>query len=198
MRGTVRALGIPALIAVVMAGPAHAQFLDNPQVYVGADVIRQSTRITDNTGGAPDVSGTATSTTARLRAGVKLMEWMAAEFHVIAPRESVYSNTGTENRVSAAAWGIYAKPNYTLGPVNVYALVGAAGGKVGFYGGVTGQRTSGGFSYGAGLQFLVSRHWAVSADAMHYYKESLPTVAGGSIGVRNRAVGVGLTYTFNP
>jgi hypothetical protein len=181
-----------------MAGPAQAQFLDTPRFYVGADVIRQSIRVSDNTGLAPDVSGRGTTTTARLRAGAKFMDWMSAEIHALGPRETTYSNTGTENKVSAAAWGIYAKRDHTLGPLNVYALVGAAGGQVNFFGGITGHRTGGGLSYGAGLQCLVSRHWAVSADAMHYYKETSPTTAGGSIGVRNRAVGVGLTYTFNP
>jgi len=198
MRRKVRAIGIPALTSVVMAGTAHAQFLDVPQVYVGADVIRQSARVTDNTGIAPDVSGTAKSNTARFRVGVKFMDWMATEFHVIAPRDAVYSNTGTENRVTAAALGIYAKPNYTLGPLNVYGLIGAAGGDVRFEGAVRGHRTGGGFSYGAGLQYLVTRHWAVSLDAVHYYKERFPTTGGGSIEVRNTAVGVGLNYTFNP
>src|SRR5262245_3447455 len=101
MRGPVRILIVPALVAVVMAGPAHAQSLDNPQYYIGADIIRQSVRVTNNLGAVPDFSGTAQSTGARLRLGVKVLDWMAAEFHAIAPRNAEYSNTGIENRVSA-------------------------------------------------------------------------------------------------
>jgi opacity protein-like surface antigen len=199
MQHSIRVIGMLSFIALVAAvSPARAQDWAGQIVpYVGIDLIRLSTKFTDNTGLAPSVTGTAETMTARLKGGINITNWLAGEIHILVPRTDTYSTAPGDNTTKSNVTGIYAKPNYTLGPVNAYALVGFASAIVTLDGAIVGKQRASGASYGLGVGYLIDKHWSVNLDYMHYYKDSFPVAgAAGTLDVSGNAVGLGVTYTF--
>ena len=165
--------------------------------YIGGDLVQVETKVTDQTGIPPIVTGNAKATSLRIKGGMHILPWLDAELQGVLPNEETYSTAGTTNKVETAVFAIFAKPNTNLGPVNVYALLGVAGTGVRFTGVIEGNKSFSDVAYGLGAQYRINPHFAVSADWTRYGKKNLD-VGGlpGGIDVEVNAFGIGVNYTF--
>ncbi len=178
------ALGTAATIGVAHAAP--------PTFYAGGDLVGLTTKIDDKSGIPPDVSGSAKTTTLRLRGGAHILDWLDAELHVVLPQDKTYSTTvGLTNKVKTSVVGVFAKPNIDVGPVNLYGLVGFARSTMDFSGVVVGSQSESGVAYGAGVQYPFTGNISGSIDYVQYLKKSV-----SFLDVDTKAIGVGVTYTF--
>ena len=185
-----------ALGAAVTATIGVAQAA-RPTFYAGGDIIRVTTKIDDKNNVPPDVSGSAKAITLRLKGGVRLLEWLDAEVHIVLPQSETYSNAGGANMVETTVIGLFAKPYVNVGPVNIYALAGLARTNVSFDGNIIGSAIKSDLAYGAGVQYVFTKSISASADYTHYLKTNLPLVfSAGGLDVNVNAIGVGVTYTF--
>ena len=181
------ALGTAAMIGVAHAAP--------PTFYAGGDITALTTKVDDKSGIAPDVSGSAKATGLRLRGGMHILDWLDAELHLVLPQDKEYSSAGGfSNKVKTQVFGVFAKPNVNVGPVNLYGLVGFAQSKMDFSGGVvsTSSQTESGAAYGVGVQYPFTKNLSGSIDYVQY----LPKKSVSFLDVDNKAFGVGVTYTF--
>ena len=190
--------GIAGLAIAAAAGAAHAQRVT---WYIGGDLVQLDTKVTDQTGVPPIVTGSAKATSLRAKGGLHILSWLDAEAQFIFPNDETYSTTaGVSNSVKTSVFALFAKPNWNLGPVNVYGLVGIAGSHFDFDGAVvTGDRgkTMSDFAYGVGAQYKVNRNFAVSLDWTHYGKKNFELIGlRGGLDVEVNAVGLGVNYTF--
>jgi len=180
------ALGTAAMIGVAHAAP--------PTFYAGGDISGFKTKIDDTSGIPPNISGDAKTTTLRLRGGMHILDWLDAEMHIVLPKEKEYSSTSGANlKVKTTVFGLFAKPNTNVGPVNLYGLVGFAQSKMEFGGG-GGSETESGVAYGVGVQYPFTRNLSGSIDYVQYLKKS--NFGGAGIDVTNSAISVGALYTF--
>ena len=176
------ALGTAATIGVAHAAP--------PTFYAGGDISGFTSKIEDKTGIPPNESGSAKATTLRLRGGMHILDWLDAEMHIVLPQDKDYS---TNNKVKTSVVGLFAKPNYNVGPVNLYGLVGFAQSKMEFGGGAASE-TESGVAYGVGAQYPFTKNISGSIDYVQYLKKS--DFGGLGIDVTNSAISVGVLYTF--
>jgi opacity protein-like surface antigen len=178
------ALGTAATISVAHAAP--------PTFYAGGDIAGFTSKIEDKTGIPPNESGSAKATTLRLRGGMHILDWLDAEMHIVLPQDKDYS---TNNKVKTSVVGLFAKPNYNVGPVNLYGLVGFAQSKMDFSGSLaTGSQTESGVAYGVGVQYPFTRNLSGSIDYVQYLKKS--NFGGVPLDVTNSAISAGVLYTF--
>jgi len=180
------ALGTAATIGVVHAAP--------PAFYIGGDVVGLTTKIDDKTGA--NTSGSAKTTTLRLRGGAHILDWLDAEVHfVLSPQDKAYNTAGKSRTTVAAA---FARPNINVGPVNLYGLIGFASTKLDLSGSsVSGTQSEQGVAYGVGVQYPFTSNLSGSIDYVQYLKKkNYPTSAAGGLDVDVKAIGVGVTYTF--
>ena len=184
------ALGTATTIGVAHAAP--------PRFYVGGDVVGLTTKIDDKTGVLPDISGSAKATTLRIRGGAHFLDWLDAELHVVLPQDKEFSSAGGfSNKVKTQIFGVFAKPNVNVGPVNLYGLVGFASTNLDVSGGkVTGSQAESGVAYGAGVQYPFTRNISGSIDYVQYAKKNYPVSGAGGLDVDAKAFGVGVIYTF--
>ena len=183
------ALGTAATIGVAHAAP--------PTFYAGGDITGLTTKVDDKSGIAPDVSGSAKATSLRLRGGMHILDWLDAELHLVLPQDKEYSSAGGfSNKVKTQVFGVFAKPNVNVGPVNLYGLVGFAQSKMDFSGGVVsnGSQTESGAAYGVGVQYPFTKNLSGSIDYVQYLKKS--NFGGAGIDVTNSAISAGVLYTF--
>ncbi len=184
------ALGTAATVGVAHAAP--------PGFYIGGDVVGETTKIDDKTGG--NASGSAKATTVRLRGGAHILDWLDAELHFVVPAQGqTYSTTGASSNKSRTTIGAaFAKPNVNVGPVNLYGLIGFAGTKVDFSGGSgSGAQSERGVAYGIGVQYPFTSNLSGSIDYVQYVKKkNYPASAAGGFDVDVNAISVGVTYTF--
>ena len=186
MSKTLMAIAIAAAAAI---GVAHAA---PPTFYAGGDISGLTSKIEDKSGIPPDVSGDAKATTLRLRGGMHILDWLDAEMHIVLPQDKDYS---TNNKVKTSVVGLFAKPNYNVGPVNLYGLVGFAQSKMDFSGSLaTGSQTESGVAYGVGVQYPFTRNLSGSIDYVQYLKKS--NFGGVPLDVTNSAISAGVLYTF--
>jgi opacity protein-like surface antigen len=181
------ALGTAATIGVAHAAP--------PTFYAGGDIAGFTSKIEDKTGIAPDVSGSAKATSLRLRGGMHILDWLDAELHLVLPQDKEYSTTlGVTNKVKTTVFGLFAKPNVNVGPVNLYGLVGFAQSKMEFSGVLSGSEKESGVAYGVGVQYPFTKNLSGSIDYVQYLKKS--NFGGAGIDVTNSAISAGVLYTF--
>ncbi len=180
------AIGTAATIGVAHAAP--------PTFYAGGDIVGLTTKIDDKSGIAPDVSGSAKTTTLRLRGGAHILDWLDAELHIVLPQDKTYSTTlGVTNKVKTTIVGLFAKPNVNVGPVNLYGLVGFARSTMDFSGVVVGSSQSeSSAAYGVGVQYPFTKNLSGSIDYVQY----LPKKSVSFLDVDIKAIGAGVTYTF--
>jgi len=184
-------------LGVSLAATLGAAQADPLRFYLGGDVVQLTTKIDDLTGVPPIVTGSAKATTLRMKGGLQLVEWLALEVHMVVPRTETYSTAGAANKVSTSVFGLFAKPSFNAGALNIYGLVGYAGTTFDFTGVVAGQQSKSDFAYGAGVQYPFTKNVSGSIEYTQYNKTSLP-VGGfaGGLDVNVSAVGVGIAYTF--
>jgi len=182
------ALGTAAMIGVAHAAP--------PTFYAGGDITALTTKVDDKSGIAPDVSGSAKATGLRLRGGMHILDWLDAELHLVLPQDKEYSSAGGfSNKVKTQVFGVFAKPNVNVGPVNLYGLVGFAQSKMDFSGSfAVGSQTESGVAYGVGVQYPFAKNLSGSIDYVQYLKKS--NFGGVQIDVTNSAISAGVLYTF--
>ena len=180
-------LGTVATIGVAHAAP--------PTFYAGGDISGFTSKIEDKSGIPPNVSGSAKATNLRLRGGMHILDWLDAELHLVLPQDKEYSSAGGfSNKVKTQIFGVFAKPNTNVGPVNVYGLLGFAQSKMDFSGVLAGNQTESGVAYGVGVQYPFTRNLSGSIDYVQYLKKS--NFGGAGIDVTNSAISVGALYTF--
>ena len=184
-------------VGLALAATLGSANADPLSWYIGGDLVQVETKVTDQTGIPPIVTGSAKATSLRIKGGMHILPWLDAELQGIVPNEETYSTVGTTNKVETAVVALFAKPNTNLGPVNVYALLGIAGTGVRFTGVLEGDKSFSDIAYGLGAQYKINRHFAVSADWTRYGKKNLG-ISGlpGGIDVEVNAFGVGVNYTF--
>lgn len=166
-----------------------------PEFYLGIDAARMSQKNTDDSGNAISITGTAKTTNVRLKGGIHALGWLDAEMHIIFSTTGDYDDsTGGNVSFSSSVIGFFAKPNFNLGPMNIYGLFGFSSvssdlSSATIYG--TSDQT--GFSVGAGVQFSVVKNFSISADYVQYQKD-INYGAGQNDTIT--AVGVGANYSF--
>ena len=181
------ALGTAATIGVAHAAP--------PTFYAGGDIAGFTSKIEDKSGIFPDVSGSAKATSLRARGGMHILDWLDAELHLVLPQDKEYSTTlGVSNKVKTTVFGLFAKPNTNVGPVNLYGLVGFAQSKMEFSGTLSGSENETGVAYGVGVQYPFTKNLSGSIDYVQYLKKS--NFGGAGIDVTNSAISAGVLYTF--
>ncbi len=179
------ALGTAAMIGVAHAAP--------PTFYAGGDITALTTKVDDKSGIAPDVSGSAKATGLRLRGGMHILDWLDAELHLVLPQDKEYSSAGGfSNKVKTQVFGVFAKPNVNVGPVNLYGLVGFAQSKMEFSGVVFGSQTESGAAYGVGVQYPFTKNLSGSIDYVQY----LPKKSVSFLDIDIKAISAGVIYTF--
>ena len=181
------ALGTAATISVAHAAP--------PTFYAGGDIAGFKSKIEDKVAFPADVSGTAKATSLRLRGGMHILDWLDAELHLVLPQDKEYSSAGGfSNKVKTQVFGVFAKPNVNVGPVNLYGLVGFAQSKMDFSGGVvsTSSQTESGAAYGVGVQYPFTKNLSGSIDYVQY----LPKKSVSFLDIDIKAISAGVTYTF--
>ena len=181
------ALGTAATIGVAHAAP--------PTFYAGGDIAGFKSKIEDKIAFPADVSGTAKATSLRLRGGMHILDWLDAELHLVLPQDKEYSSAGGfSNKVKTQVFGVFAKPNVNVGPVNLYGLVGFAQSKMDFSGGVvsTSSQTESGAAYGVGVQYPFTKNLSGSIDYVQY----LPKKSVSFLDIDIKAISAGVTYTF--
>ena len=179
------ALGTAAMIGVAHAAP--------PTFFIGGDLVGLKTKIDDKTGA--NTSGSADATTLRLRGGAHILDWLDAELHLVLPQDKEYSSAGGfSNKVKTQVFGVFAKPNVNVGPVNLYGLVGFAQSKMDFSGGVvsTSSQTESGAAYGVGVQYPFTKNLSGSIDYVQY----LPKKSVSFLDIDIKAISAGVIYTF--
>ena len=183
-----------AVLLVGMAGAAHAQ---RATFYVGGDIAKVTTKVTDKTGIPPIVSGEADTTTLRLKGGAHFLPWFDLELQALFPNEETFSRVATNNTVKSGVFAIFAKPKAAFGPVEAYALVGISTATVEMTGVFSGKKTRSDLAYGVGAQYVFTPNWAASLEFTQYNKQNLETsnFAGG-VDIDIKAVSVGVAYTF--
>lgn len=188
---------VAAAAGLCFAAAAGIAQADPLKWYLGGDVVQLETKVTDQTGVPPIVTGSAKATTLRLKGGGHVTNWLDLELQGILPSEETYSNAGTTNKVETSVFAMLAKPNASFGPVNVYGALGWASSKVKFSGVLQGDKSFSDVAYGFGAQYKFTPNFAASADWMRYGKKNLD-VSGlsGGIDVDVTAIGVGVNYTF--
>jgi opacity protein-like surface antigen len=178
-------IGTAATIGVAHAAP--------PTFYAGGYIVGLTTKIDDRSGIPPNVSGSAKTTTLRLKGGMHILDWLDAEFHIVLPQDKTYSTTGSfTNKEKTTVVGVFAKPNVNVGPVNLYGLVGFAQTKLELSGGAIGSETKSGVAYGVGVQYPFTRNLSGSIDYVQY----LPKKSISFLDVDTKAIGVGVNWTF--
>lgn len=187
-----------ALLVAVNASGAEGERLP---FYLGADLVRLTTRVDDRTEVAPKISGSAAGTTLRLRGGAHLYPWLDAEFESVLSANATYSTTGSANTVRANVFGAFTKPKITFGHLELYARLGASSTTLEFVGTKTsdriGKTATSGFAYGAGAQYVLNRNIRTSVDYSQYNKGKLDAAnTPDGLGVAVRALSLGITYTF--
>ena len=186
-------LGGLGVCLAATASVANAQMT----YYLGGDVVRVETKVDDKTGVPPIITGSAKATSLRLRGGAHVLPWLDAELQWILPRSETYSTAGTTNRVETGVLGVFAKPHYMVGPVDLYALFGFSSATHEFSGVIAGKENVTDISYGIGAQYKVTPKVAIAVDWTQYTKKNL-AVSGlsGGLDVKTSAFGVGVNYTF--
>jgi|SRR5690349_8188603 opacity protein-like surface antigen len=182
----------------VLAATSGAAKAAAPTFFFGTDIVRLTTRIDDQTGVPANFSGTADAITIRLRGGAHFLQGLDAEVHAVLPQSQTYSNTGGTNSVKTSVLGVFAKPNFDAGPLNIYALLGYSYAAVDLSGTVKGQPGASGVAYGAGVRYAITPNVSGSIDFTQYAREKNVAVSGlaGGIDVNTRAIGVGVSYWF--
>ena len=185
--------GLGVCLATV-AGAASAQQLT---WYAGADMVRVETKVDDQTGVPPIITGSATATSLRFKGGAHVIPWLDIELQWILPRDETFSTIGAVNKVETGVVGLFAKPHHQVGPADLYALIGFSSSTHEFSGVIAGSKSVSDISYGIGAQYKFSPKLALSIDWTQYTKKNLE-VSGlpGGLDVSVKAIGVGLNYTF--
>jgi opacity protein-like surface antigen len=166
-----------------------------PKFYLGIDAARMSQKNTDDSGNAISITGTAKTTNVRLKGGIHALKWLDAEMHIIFSTTGEYDDSAGGNvSFSTSVIGFFAKPNFDLGPVNIYGLFGFSGVSSDLSSAtIWGTSDQTGFSAGAGLQFSVVKDFWISADYVLYQKD-INYGAGQNDTIT--AVGIGANYSF--
>ena len=187
-------LGI-ALTAGLAATMGVAQAA-RPTFYVEVDVVGVTTKVVDKTS-PPDTSGTAKVTTLRLKGGAHFLDWLDAELHLVLPKNETFSRVGGTNNVQTAVFGVFAKPNVTIGRVNIYGLAGIASGGFTFEGSFVGTEGAASFAYGAGIKVAFTRNVSGVIEYTQYVRGNIPVSnQSGGLDVDVKAVGIGVNYAF--
>src|SRR5690242_10381091 len=141
------------IAVVVLAATAGVGRAAAPTFFFGTYIVRLTTRIDDQTGVPANFSGSADAVTIRLRGGAHFLPGLDAEVHAVLPQSQTYSDTGGPNSVKTSVLGIFAKPNFDAGPLNIYALLGYSFAAVDLSGAVKAQPGASGVAYGAGVRY---------------------------------------------
>lgn len=190
-----RPLCAALLVLAIGAGTAHAE---PERFYLGADLVRLTTRVEDRSGVPPDVTGKANVSTLRLKFGGGIFDWLDVESHLVVPQDEAYSHSFVANTVQTGGLALFLKPRLVVGRASLYGLLGfpeawidLGGSKVGH----SGQYTSS-LSYGLGAQWRFTRNLSATIDYTHYYRERIEVDGGGSLDVDLSAIAFGLAYSF--
>ncbi|HET7200255.1 MAG TPA: outer membrane beta-barrel protein [Burkholderiales bacterium] len=194
MKDPLRNILVAGVVLAATSGVARAA----PTFFFGTDIVRLTTRIDDQTGVPANFSGSADAVTIRLRGGAHFLPGLDAEVHAVLPQSQTYSDTGGPNSVKTSVLGIFAKPNFDAGPLNIYALLGYSFAAVDLNGTVKAQPGASGVAYGAGVRYAITPNVSGSIDFTQYAREKNVSISGmaGGIDVNTRAIGVGVSYWF--
>ena len=182
------------------AAPGISQAAGGVDFYAGADVVQLTSKLTAPASVPPSVDFTTQHL--RLKGGMNVTNWLAVEAQLLSSASDTDIVVGTQLDTGNIL-GIFAKPHVTVGPVNLYGLLGYA----------TANATSdcspscppklkatlSGLAYGLGAQYLVTKKLKVSLDYMVYHDAEVTYDDGlfrYEVDQKTSGIGVGMNYTF--
>ena len=137
-----------------------------------------------------------------LQAGYKFNDYVALEGRYWAGLSDNAWATISDNAVQSVgeidSWGIYVKPMYPIGGLNLYALLGYASTDYS----ITNTAVNGdvdGFSWGLGAEFAFSENWAIFLDYTELSDNDTTILVNGFEGNVDDSLDVlsfGVTYSF--
>jgi opacity protein-like surface antigen len=185
-------------MAGLTAAPGLSQAAGGMDFYAGADVV-QLTSETSAFGSSSDF----TTLHLRLKGGMNIINWLAVEAQLVSDADDTDNAIGFKHSTGFIL-GIFAKPHVTVGPVDLYGLLGYATAEASLEcdpacGAPKAKATLDGVAYGLGAQYLVTKQLKVSLDYMVYHDDSA-TYDGGiyviMVDTKTSGIGLGVNYTF--
>lgn len=195
---------VSALAALSMAGLATAPGLSQAagggiSFYAGGDLVQITSDVT------PEGISSADFTTQhlRLKGGMNVTNWLAVEAQLVSDADESNSTDGAKHSTGFIL-GIFAKPHVTVGPVDLYGLLGYATAEATLDCAPVScppewKATLDGVAYGLGAQYLVTKQLKVSLDYMVYHDGSTTYDDGlfpFKADTKTSGIGLGVNYTF--
>ena len=195
----VKAIAVLSMTSLT-ATPGLLQAAGSMDFYAGGDVVQ----ITSEVRPAGNVTGEFTTQHLRLKGGMNVINWLAIEAQLVSDAEDSDTNPAVSATHSTGfILGIFAKPHVTVGPVDLYGLLGYATAEATIDCVPScppkWKATLGGVAYGLGAQYLVTKQLKVSLDYMVYHDGSA-TYDDGLFPItadtKTSGLGLGVNYTF--
>ena len=185
------------------ATPGISQAAGGVDFYAGADLVQLTSELDVNV--VPPESFKFTTQHLRLKGGLNATRWLAVEAQLVSPADDTDTDSIGDKykHDTGIILGIFAKPHVTVGPVNLYGLLGYATAEATFDCSPTcppkWKATLSGLAYGLGAQYLVTKKLKVSLDYMVYHDGSVTYDDGlfpFKVDQNTSGIGVGVNYTF--
>jgi opacity protein-like surface antigen len=187
-------------MAGLTAAPGLSQAAGGMSFYAGGDVVQLTTD-----GGAFGESVKFTTQHLRLKGGMNVISWLAIEAQLVSDADDTDTDGlgNTWKHDTGFIFGVFAKPHVTVGPVDLYGLLGYATAEATLDCSPScppeWDATLDGLAYGLGAQFLVTKQLKISLDYMVYHDDSTTYDDGFfpfDADVKTSGLGLGVNYTF--
>jgi opacity protein-like surface antigen len=171
--------------------------------YAGGDVVQITSEVTPTSFVAP--AAEITTQHLRLKGGMNVTDWLALEAQLVSDADDADDSPGVGvSHSTGIILGVFAKPHVTVGPVDLYGLLGYATAEATLDCSPVScppewKATLEGMAYGLGAQFLATKQLKISLDYMVYFDGSTTYddgIAPFSADTTTSGLGLGVNYTF--
>ncbi|SFV51171.1 putative outer membrane protein A [hydrothermal vent metagenome] len=139
------------------------------------------------------------SNTLTLQAGYQYNQYIALEGRYAFGFDTQYSVGNTNNQESdydgdLSSWGIYLKPTYPIGDLNIYALLGYGGAMLDNL--VSGDAYEDSFQWGAGMSYEIVDNLSIFVDYISLYDSKGFDYRAKNDDINANIWTLGVTYRF--
>ena len=193
----VKAIAVLSMTSLT-ATPGLLQAAGSMDFYAGGDVVQ----ITSEVRPAGNVTGEFTTQHLRLKGGMNVINWLAIEAQLVSDADGTDAAFGGKYSTGIIL-GVFAKPHVTVGPVDLYGLLGFATAEATLDCTPScppkWKATLDGVAYGLGAQYIVTKQLKVSLDYMVYHDGSTTYDDGlfpFDANTKTSGFGLGVNYIF--